>query len=308
MWVSKLYYCIKPAVPRPAQISLRRCLANWKLQKCNNFWPIDQAASKSPEGWPGWPEEKKFALILTHDVETAVGQKNCISLKKHEEALGFRSCFNFVPERYPVSPDIRKDIHDSGFEIGVHGLKHDGKLYSSRRVFSERAARINKYLKEWNAVGFRSPSMHHNLEWIKELNVDYDSSTFDTDPFEPQADGVRTIFPFWLEYKNRKRILEIPYTLPQDFTLFVILKLKTIDIWKKKLDWIAKHGGMAVLNVHPDYLDFGTKEMNGQTYPLKHYLELLTYLKTNYSGQYWQALPKEVYQYCESEFPQRLNS
>jgi len=25
--------------------------------------------------------------------------------------------------------------------------------------------------------------MHHNLEWIGELNVKYDLSTFDTDPF-----------------------------------------------------------------------------------------------------------------------------
>jgi len=45
-------------------------------------------------------------------------------------------------------------------------------------------------------VGFRAPAMHDNLEWISELNLEYDLSTFDTDPFEPQSDGVGTIFPF----------------------------------------------------------------------------------------------------------------
>ena len=44
--------------------------------------------------------------------------------------------------------------------------------------------------------------MLHNLEWFHDLNVKYDSSTFDTDPFEPQPDGVGTIFPFWVPRPN----------------------------------------------------------------------------------------------------------
>ena len=38
--------------------------------------------------------------------------------------------------------------------------------------------------------------MHHNLDWISELEIDYDMSTFDTDPFEPMPQGAGTIFPF----------------------------------------------------------------------------------------------------------------
>ena len=57
-------------------------------------------------------------------------------------------------------------------------------------------------MREWNAVGFRSGFMHHNLDWLHDLEVSYDSSTFDTDPFEPQPDGANTIFPFWVPGPN----------------------------------------------------------------------------------------------------------
>ena len=113
--------------------------------------------------------------------------------------FGFRSSFNFIPEGdYRVPAALRAWLTDRGFEVGVHDLHHDGKLYSSRDEFRRKAHRINSYLKEWNAVGFRSGFMLHNLNWIRDLDIQYDASTFDTDPFEPQPDGVDTIFPFWV--------------------------------------------------------------------------------------------------------------
>jgi hypothetical protein len=35
-------------------------------------------------------------------------------------------------------------------------------------------------------------------DWLHQLNIEYDLSTFDTDPFEPQPEGRHTIFPFWV--------------------------------------------------------------------------------------------------------------
>ena len=78
-------------------------------------------------------------------------------------------------------------------------MHHDGKLFRSRDIFRTHAVRINQYLREWGAVGFRSAFMLHNLDWLCDLNVLYDASSFDTDPFEPQPDGVNTIFPFWVD-------------------------------------------------------------------------------------------------------------
>ena len=104
--------------------------------------------------------------------------------------------------------------------------------------------------------------MHHNLEWIGELDIEYDLSTFDTDPFEPQPDGVGTIFPFLVERKNGKPgYVELPYTLDQDFTLFILMKESSPQIWIDKLNWIAKNGGMALVIIHPDYLNFNNQKI-----------------------------------------------
>jgi hypothetical protein len=295
MSVLRIYYILKPFIPRPLQILLRRRLALRKRLLSKNIWPIDERAGKQPKGWLGWPERKKFALVLTHDVETAIGQEKCFGLISLEQKMGFSSSFNFVPERYRVSPDLRRYLTNNGFEVGVHGLTHDGKLYASRKIFKKRAIKINHYLKEWGAVGFRSPAMHHNLDWIQDLNIIYDASTFDTDPFEPYSDGVGTIFPFRVSGSSPgPGFVELPYTLPQDSTLFVLFNERTIDIWKRKLDWVAKNGGMALMLTHPDYMSFNGTIQRSTEYPVQFYEQFLEYVKTRYDGAYWHVLPKDM--------------
>ncbi len=292
--LNRLYYTIRPAVPRGFQIGLRRMIASGQLLLNRDSWPVLPGSETAPAGWPGWPHGKKFALVLTHDVETMKGQPRCLDLSRLEKDMNFRSAFNFVAERYPVSSELRRFLSSNGFEVGLHGLRHDGKKFRSRKIFDGRASRMNHYLQEWNAVGFRSPSMYCNLDWIHDLNIEYDCSTFDTDPFEPEATGVGTIFPFFVNGKlGRNGYVELPYTLPQDFTLFVILKEKNIDTWKHKLDWIAEHGGMALVLAHPDYMCFDGKPAVDE-YPAAHYKELLEYVEERYKGMYWNALPKEV--------------
>lgn len=291
----RIYYAIKPLLPRRLQLALRRVRTRRMLPSYTHVWPIYEKAGKPPVEWSGWPEQKKFALVLTHDVDTSSGHNRCKQLIRLEEKLGFRSAIFFVPERYQVSPDLRNYITSRGFEVGVHGLNHDGKLYSSREVFQRRAVRINRCLKEWNSTGFRSPSMHHNLCWLRDLEIEYDASTFDTDPFEPQPEGRGTIFPFWVpENGKRKGYVELPYTIPQDWTVFVLLEERSIDLWKKKVDWIAKCGGMALLITHPDYMSWDTKELKTYEYQAKYYEELLNYINNKYHGQYWHVLPRDM--------------
>jgi hypothetical protein len=292
-----LYYLLKPFIPRRLQIVIRRNVALRKRKRCGKEWPIDQASGRVPEDWPGWPGKKQFALVLTHDVDTAKGQRNCAALAELEKDRGFRSSFNFVPERYPVSRDLRDFLSLKGFEIGVHGLLHDGKLYRTKKIFSERAEKINRYLQEWGAVGFRSPAMHCNLEWIHDLEIGYDASTFDTDPFEAYPEGVGTIFPFLVRKKQDDTdtgYVELPYTLPQDFTLFVLMKERGITVWKEKLDWIAEQGGMALLLTHPDYMNFDGSSLGTEEYPAQYYREMLNYVKTRYHGRYWHVLPRDM--------------
>jgi hypothetical protein len=234
--------------------------------------------------------------VLTHDVEGQRGLDRVKRLAEVEMELGFRSSFNLIPEGEYLPPrTLREWLTGQGFEVGVHDLHHDGSLFRSRENFHRRVHRINHYLKTWGAVGFRAGFMFHNLDWIRNLDIEYDASTFDTDPFEPQPDNAGTIFPFWVQAKDgRPGYVELPYTLVQDSTLFLLLREGTADIWKRKVDWIAQQGGMALLNVHPDYLTFDGEPSSSRQFLLARYVDLLTYVKRRYADAYWNAIPRDL--------------
>jgi len=292
-----LYYFVKPAIPHDLRLRLRAQIASRQRRRSADVWPIKQSAAQRPEWWSGWPGGKAFAFILTHDVEGRKGIERCRALAELEMDLGFRSSFNFVPEgEYDTPYSLRSFLTTHGFEVGVHDLRHDGTLYRSKAEFSAGASRINEHLDRWQAVGFRSAFMFHNLEWLKELNVLYDASTFDTDPFEPQSDGANTIFPFWVGRSDGSGYVELPYTLPQDSTLYLILGEKTNDIWKRKLDWVARHGGLALVNVHPDYIAF-REQVSRAEFPVSLYEEFLAHVSAHFGDAAWRALPREVAQF-----------
>jgi predicted glycosyltransferase len=349
---NRVYYSVKPYVPRGLRLHVRRFVVARQRRAHLGTWPVDPAAATAPNGWPGWPDGKKFALVLTHDVEGPDGLEKVRQLAEAEMALGFRSSFNFIPEGpYRVPASLRQWLTDNGFEVGVHDLHHDGKLIFSRPDFRDKAGRINRYAREWGATGFRAGFMFRNLEWYHHLDVDYDASTFDTDPFEPQAEGTKTIYPFWVPAPSqqaatpkaagstdlgalstpglakveslvssqgpiapgdtsaprplsnrqegsgpapRNGYVELPYTLPQDSTLFLLLKEKSPRIWLDKLDWVAAHGGMALVNVHPDYIALPAERSSSYTFPLEHYSALLRHVRERHATTHWHALPRQV--------------
>ena len=320
---NSIYYSVKPIIPRFFRLGVRRFFARRKYSRCSHIWPIDETAANQPENWAGWPEEKDFSVVLTHDVEGPKGLDQVRPLAELEESLGFRSSFNFVPEgSYSVPRSLREDLDRRGFEVGVHDLKHDGKLYASKAVFKDNARRINGYLRDWKSVGFRSGFMLRNLDWLHELDKLYDASTFDTDPFEPQPDGANTIFPFWVRRKVRAEegkagnldeqsafregYVELPYTLAQDSTLFLLLREDTIAIWKRKIDWLVGKGGMILVNVHPDYIDFSeSPKLDHNMYPVKYYKDLLVYLNSLNRDKFWHGLPREIASYFKETMIER---
>ena len=304
MRLTSFYYRLKPFIPLRVRMLMRRHRARKILKTCDDTWPINEAAGKKPEGWAGWPEGKEFAFVLTHDVESQKGVDQVRQLAELEMRLGFRSSFNFIPEgSYTVPAELRDWLIENDFEVGVHDLHHNGRLYSSREGFRKKAKRINDHLKEWGAVGFRSGFMLRELDWLHDLDISYDASTFDTDPFEPQPDGAKTIFPFVIQNGNSSYV-ELPYTLPQDSTLFLTLKKNSANIWKSKLAWIAEKGGLALLNLHPDYVQFQGDKPDGQTYPVAYYRGFLEYIANSYRENCWEALPKEVAQFTANSLSQ----
>jgi peptidoglycan/xylan/chitin deacetylase (PgdA/CDA1 family) len=307
--VRTLYYVIKPLIPRKLQLHIRRKRGYHLLSANHNSWPIDPESVEKPKGWKGWPGNKRFALVLTHDVEGLKGIEGVRKIAGAEKELGLRSSFNFVGDDYSIPDGLQAELTSQGFEIGVHGLHHNGMMFAAKRIFRHHAKGINECLKQWNANGFRAPSMNKNLEWIHDLNIRYDSSTFDTDPFEPQPDGIKTIFPLWIvSQEKNSAYVELPYTLAQDFTLFVILGLREIEIWKSKLDWIAEHGGMALLITHPDYMCWNGSTPTAEEYPAEYYKAFLEYVHNNYQGLYWNALPREAADYFASVMPSGLRT
>lgn len=259
----RMYYILKPLLPRVLTRFLRQHYQNPKQVAKQISWPIEDHYVKflwnvlaevlksvpNVKPAPLWPDGHRFAFILTHDVEDADGQKFIPAVADLEEEFGFRSSFNFVPERYSIDLGLVDELRQRGFEIGIHGLKHDGKLFSSRKEFERRAERINKYLREFDAVGFRSPLTHRNPEWMQALNIEYDLSFFDADPFEPIPGGTMNVYPFFIGH-----FVELPYTLVQDYTLTAVLNQHTPNLWLDKVEFLREVHGMVLLNSHPDYL------------------------------------------------------
>jgi hypothetical protein len=290
----RTYYEFKPFLPSHLRLAFRRIRARSRRIRFSETWPIDRWAGRAPPNWRGWPDGKQFALVLTHDVEGKDGMAQCFPLLELEKSLGFRSSFNFIPEGdYGVSAELLNAIRQQGFEVGVHDLNHDGKLFRTRAGFQQRAHLINQYLRDWQAVGFRSGFMLRENEWLHDLHIQYDASSFDTDPFEPQPDGVQTIFPFWVPGREGGYV-ELPYTLVQDFTLFVVLQEADGRIWKNKLRWIAQQGGMALLDTHPDYMTFAGRPGNSHRYPAEYYRDFLEHVMCEYQGQFWHPLPRDM--------------
>ncbi len=226
-----------------------------------------------------WPHGSDFAFVLTHDVETSKGMKHIGRIADYEESLGLRSSWNLVPYKYKIDMGLVNDLQARGFEIGIHGYNHDGQMYSSKQEFDRRAERINNALAKYSAVGFRSPMVHRNLIWLQSLNIDYDCSCFDIDPFQPAPGGVGSIWPFFAGH-----FVELPYTLPQDHTLFIGLRERDDLIWRHKLDYLIGQQGMALMLTHPDYLT-GRRESEIYFRFLEHVSDI---------GNYWHATPTEV--------------
>jgi glycosyltransferase involved in cell wall biosynthesis len=102
--------------------------------------------------------------------------------------------------------------------------------------------------------------------------------------------------------------VELPYTLPQDSTLFLILKETSPDIWLRKLDWVAERGGMALINVHPDYVCMDGEQLSRRTFPVANYRQLLDRVRQRYGESCWRPLPGELATWYKGTPAARLES
>jgi hypothetical protein len=277
------------------QMRLRRSFSHVQARATFPRWPIETALDdfyrllfslvRGIAGEPVptiglWPRGFRWALVLTHDVEGAVGLRNVLRLVEVELRRGYRSSWNFVPENEaPVEDVFLHELHESGFEVGVHGLFHDGRDVASRRTLRKRLPRMRDYAERWQASGFRSPATLRSWELMPLLGFDYDSSYSDTAPFEPQPGGCCSWLPYMID-----DLVELPITLPQDHTLFELLGHVDANVWLEKGRFLRDRGGMALMLTHPDYID------NQRL--LASYVEFLEEFADDETA--WRALPRDV--------------
>lgn len=287
------YYLARPLVPRRGQLALRRGFSRVQARSSFPRWPIetslhdlyellfDWIAVTLGDSLPAigsWPNGKRWCLVLTHDVEHESGYRSLGELRDLELTHDCRSAWYFVPERdYTVSDGTVAALHGAGFEVGVHGLRHDGRdLVPS--VLSQRLGAIHTWRKRWGAVGFRAPALHRDWELMPTLGFDYDTSSFDTDPYEPQGGGCCT----WLPFENQG-LVELPLTVTMDHTVFEILD-EGSAIWFAKADALRARGGLTMLLTHPDYMS-----ASGRLDAYDRFLDRYAADET-----VWHALPREV--------------
>ena len=197
-----------------------------------------------------WPDGARSAVVMTHDVEARAGYDFCDKLMAIDDSFGIKASFQVVPEgSYRTTDALFQGIRTRGFEVNIHDLNHDGRLFSSRREFLRRAAKINQYGQSYGAKGFRAGVLYRNLAWYDALDFSYDMSVPNVAHLDPQRGGCCTVMPYFVG-----DILEIPLTTTQDYMLFHLLGEYSTNLWRAQAEAILKKNGLISFLVHPDYL------------------------------------------------------
>jgi hypothetical protein len=309
--IRKTYYAARPFLP----VSVRKHFQRFHLRERRKIefpsWPLDKTVDnlcadlmslsvrangnqQIPFVW-FWPDEYQGCVIMTHDVEHEEGRAFCGNLMDLDDRCGIRSSFQVVPEeRYAVTDAFLEGIRARGFELNVHDLNHDGHLFDSRELFLKRADKINGYARKWRAEGFRSGGMYRNAEWTEAFQVDYDMSFPNAAHLEPQVGGCCTVMPYFAG-----KLVELPLTTTQDYSLFHILGKYSIDVWKDELESIGWSHGLATFIVHPDYV-IEARARGVYVNLLQHLSDLCSRKKL------WQPLPRDVARWWRERSQMRI--
>lgn len=306
-----LYYLARPLLGVRVRRHLQKLrLADWRSIPFPR-WPVDTTVEQVHEGmlrlcirarggekvpfiW-FWPDGFPGCAIVTHDVEAVDGRDFCQALMDIDQSYGIPSSFQLVPEkRYALGPSFLADLRARGFEINVHDLNHDGKLFVGKALFLERVRRINQYGRAFGALGFRSGALYRNLAWYDALDFSYDMSVPNAAHLDPQRGGCCTVMPYFVG-----KILELPVTATQDYSLFHILNQDSTALWKLEIAQILEKHGLASFIVHPDYIL--------EPRLRRIYKSLLDYLSRLRSEEkLWIALPRDVNKWWRARSEMKL--
>ena len=297
-----LYYLVRPLLPVHVRKHLQRL--HWRGWEDITFprWPVDTSvdtlmrtaaglalASGKVTEFPFiwfWPDGAKACAMMTHDVEGPSGAAFCDQLMDLDEEFAIPASFQVVPEARWTSREATRQLvrrlRDRGFEVNVHDLSHDGRLFRHRERFARHAVTINALVREYGGRGFRSGAMYRRQDWVSALDISYDMSVPNVAHLEPQRGGCCTVMPYF-----NGHVLELPLTTAQDYTVFHVLGDYSTALWDQQIDRIVAENGLVSFIGHPDYL---AERRAGAVYG--DLLRTLDALRTE--QRVWIAAPAEI--------------
>ena len=297
--VRQSYYLLRAILPVSIRRHLQRAyFADWK-EISFPAWPVDftvdslheellrllmksSGVERTPFIW-FWPDGAPNCFIMTHDVETSAGRDFSPQLMNLDDSYGIKASFQVIPQkRYKVPEDYVHEMRARGFEFNIHDLNHDGHLYRQRDEFLRRAKEINSYVHRYNARGFRAGAMYRNQDWYDVFDFSYDMSVPNVAHLEPMRGGCCTVMPYFVG-----KIVELPLTTLQDYSVFYILNEYSIDTWKTQLNLIRSRNGLMSFITHPDYL-IGRRNRKVFEALLDHLRQIIA------AEKIWAPLPGEV--------------
>ncbi|MGH9220751.1 MAG: hypothetical protein ACRD1W_15705, partial [Vicinamibacterales bacterium] len=303
--VQRLYYQFRPLLG----VGVRKHLQKVRLSGWDKIpfprWPVDRSVDVLMESAMAlalkangqasipfiwfWPEGAQACGMMTHDVEGQEGVDYCDALMDIDDSYGVKSAFQLIPEgREEQWRQTAGRLRPRGFEVNLHDLNHDGRLFADKEAFFRHARRINDYAREFGCEGFRSGAMYREQSWFGAFKFSYDMSVPNAAHLEPQRGGCCTVMPYFVG-----NILELPLTTVQDYTLFHILNDYSTTLWKEQIRLIRERHGLISVITHPDYL-VGQRERGV-------YIELLRHLAELRERQgLWIALPGEINRWWRS--------
>lgn len=238
-------------------------------------------------------EGRRYACLITHDVDTREGLQRALALKRVEERYDIPSAWFLSTKRYKLESEVISQLANYG-EVGAHGTKHDGKLIRlSKEEIVDRLSEAKQILETTvgqDVVGFRAPLLQHNrriIQAVEEAGYSYDTSIPTWEPMHPTTMGpygIGTVYPF-----DINEIIEIPISVPQDHQMlhiFRISAIETIERWLEMKKTIRDLGGIFNILVHPDY------ELANQE-GLNAYEKLLNIIYGD--DQVFTAIPSQIF-------------
>ena len=91
--------------------------------------------------------------------------------------------------------------------------------------------------------------LYRRQEWYSDLEFSYDMSVPTSAHLEPQRGGCCTVMPYFVG-----KMLELPVTTTQDYSLFNYLRSFSIDLWKREIGSAPPTERSDEFIVHPDYI------------------------------------------------------